>query len=119
MARLVAALGAVTALGALAGLGWAGREATGDPRLVRIGSFISPVYVAAPTGDRQRIFVVEQPGRIRVVRGGVPLRAPFLDIRNLVSFGGERGLLSMPSLRTTSRAAASTSTTPPETLTER
>ena len=95
MARLVAALGAVTALGALAGLGWAGRESTRDPRLVRVGSFISPVYVAAPTGDRQRIFVVEQPGRIRVVRGGVPLRVPFLDIRNLVSFGGERGLLSI------------------------
>ena len=95
MARLVAALVAVTALGALAGLGWAGREATGDPRLVRVGSFISPVYVAAPTGDRQRIFVVEQPGRIRVVRRGVPLRVPFLDIRNLVSFGGERGLLSI------------------------
>jgi glucose/arabinose dehydrogenase len=95
MARLVAALGAVTALGALAGFGWAGQEATGDPRLVRVGSFISPVYVAAPTGDRQRIFVVEQPGRIRVVRGGVPLTESFLDIRNLVSFGGERGLLSI------------------------
>src|SRR5918994_2557449 len=95
MARLVAAFGAVTALGALAGLGWAGPEATGDPRLVRVGSFISPVYVAAPTGDRQRIFVVEQPGRIRIIRAGVPLRAPFLDIRNLVSFGGERGLLAI------------------------
>ena len=30
-----------------------------------------------------------------VVRDGTPLAAPFLDIRGLVAFGGERGLLSM------------------------
>ena len=90
-----AALGAVIALGAFAGLAWARQDAVGDPRLVRVGSFISPVYVTAPRGDQSRVFVVEQPGRIRIVRAGVRVPTPFLDIRNLVSFGGERGLLSM------------------------
>jgi len=39
--------------------------------------------------------VVEQAGRIRVVRNGRTLGRPFLDIRSDVSSGGERGLLSM------------------------
>src|SRR2546421_375686 len=38
---------------------------------------------------------VEEAGRIRVVGSGRTLRAPFLDIRRIVSSGGERGLLSM------------------------
>ena len=37
------------------------------PHLVRIGTFDQPLYVTAPPGDRRRIFVVEQPGRIRVI----------------------------------------------------
>ena len=63
--------------------------------LVRIGTFASPIYVAAPPGDGARVFVVERAGRIMVVRGGRKLRTPFLDIRGRVSGGGERGLLSM------------------------
>jgi glucose/arabinose dehydrogenase len=51
--------------------------------------------VTAPPGDRRRVFVVEQEGRIRVVRGGRILRRPFLDIAGRVSAGGERGLLSV------------------------
>ena len=35
-------------------------------KLVKVGSFDAPVYVTAPAGDRSRIFVVEQAGRIRV-----------------------------------------------------
>src|ERR687895_2795599 len=49
-------------------------------RLRRIGTFDSPLYVTAPPGDRRRIFVVEQGGRVRIVRGGRILRRPFLDI---------------------------------------
>jgi len=95
MARLAAALAAVVAVAVLAGLAWARTAAPGDPKLVPVGSFISPVYVASPPGDRRRLFVVEQPGRIRIVKDGVALAAPFLDIRSLVSFGGERGLLGI------------------------
>jgi glucose/arabinose dehydrogenase len=54
----------------------------------------SPVHLAAPAGDA-RLFVVEQPGRIRVVENGALLATPFLDIASRVSSGGERGLLSV------------------------
>jgi len=53
-----------------------------------------PLYLTAPIGDA-RLFVVEQPGRIRVIRGGRMLPRPFLDLTALVEYGGERGLLSM------------------------
>ena len=66
-----------------------------DLRLVKVGTFDTPTFVAGPPGDASRLMVVEQAGRIRVVRNGRTLRAPFLDIRGQVSSGGERGLLSM------------------------
>jgi glucose/arabinose dehydrogenase len=64
-------------------------------RLKRIGDFNSPLYVTAPPGDRRRIFVVEQGGTVRIVRGGKKLDRPFLDISGRISSGGERGLLSL------------------------
>jgi len=64
-------------------------------RLVRIGSFDEPVFVTAPPQDRQVQFVVQQGGRIMVVRGGRKLATPFLDITSQVKSGGEQGLLSM------------------------
>src|SRR4051812_32584242 len=63
--------------------------------LKRIGTFSSPVYVTAPPADTHRLFVVEQAGRIRVVKDGHKLAKPFLDISSQVQSGGERGLLSM------------------------
>lgn len=63
--------------------------------LKRIGSFDSPAYVAGAPGFPKLLFVVEQPGRVVVLRGGRRVSHPFLDIRDLVSFGGERGLLSI------------------------
>jgi glucose/arabinose dehydrogenase len=62
-------------------------------RLVKIGGFSDPVYVTAPRGDKRHIYVVEQAGRI-IVRQGAKQRT-FLDIRDLVTAGGEQGLLSM------------------------
>ena len=64
-------------------------------RLVDVGRFDQPVYVTAPPGDTRRIFVVEQGGTIRIVRGGKRLSRPFLDLRSRVVSGGEQGLLSM------------------------
>lgn len=57
------------------------------------GGFSRPVFVAAPPGD-DRLFVVEQDGRIWVLREGTRL-GTFLDISTLVSTGGERGLLGL------------------------
>jgi glucose/arabinose dehydrogenase len=74
-------------------------EATESARrgvgLKRIGSFESPVYVAGAAGFPRILFVVEQAGRVRVVRNGRRVPGAFLDIRDLVSFEGERGLLSI------------------------
>ncbi|MFL5874656.1 MAG: PQQ-dependent sugar dehydrogenase [Solirubrobacteraceae bacterium] len=64
-------------------------------RLVRIGGFDTPVYVTQPPGDNRRLMVVEQTGRVMVVRGGRKLGTPFLDIRSQVTYGGEQGLLSV------------------------
>ncbi len=58
-------------------------------------SFDQPVYLTAPPGDATRLFVVEKPGRIRIVKNGALLARPFLDISGKVSGGGEQGLLSM------------------------
>ncbi len=54
----------------------------------------SPVWLTAPRGD-PRLFVVEQPGRIRIVKDGHLQRTPFLDLTDRVRDGGERGLLSV------------------------
>lgn len=58
------------------------------------GRFDQPVYLTAPPAD-QRLFIVEQPGRIRVVENGRALDKAFLDIVNKVRSGGEQGLLSV------------------------
>ncbi|MEO5590638.1 MAG: PQQ-dependent sugar dehydrogenase [Gemmatimonadaceae bacterium] len=63
--------------------------------LQQVASGLSgPVYVTAPAGDA-RLFIVEQPGRIRIVENGVLLATPFLDITPRVAAGGERGMLSV------------------------
>jgi len=52
-----------------------------------------PLFVTAPPGDFGRIFVLQQSGQIRIVKGGILLPTPFLDIGPLVDSAGERGLL--------------------------
>ena len=54
-----------------------------------------PVAVVADPLDRDTFFIVEQAGRVRVLREGTLLDRPFLDLRGEVSSGGERGLLGM------------------------
>ena len=55
----------------------------------------SPVHIAAPRLDPNRVFVVEQPGTIRIIKNGTLLASPFLDIQSKVGCCGERGLLSV------------------------
>ncbi len=66
-----------------------------DVRLRRVATVVDPTEIRSPPQDPRRLFVVEQEGRVRVVRDGRLLRAPFLDITGLVQAGGERGLLSL------------------------
>jgi glucose/arabinose dehydrogenase len=71
---------------------------TGLPSGLRLSEVASglerPVFLTAPPGD-PRLFVVEQPGRVRVIEDGRLLATPFLDIASRVSSGGERGLLGL------------------------
>jgi uncharacterized repeat protein (TIGR01451 family) len=54
-----------------------------------------PVQVTHAGDGSGRLFVVEQPGRIRVIQSGSVLGTPFLDLTGLVDYGGERGLLGL------------------------
>ena len=75
--------------------GAAAQRERGPVRLLLLGRFEAPTYLAAPRGDRRR-FVVERDGRIVVVRGRRKLAAPFLDISDRVEApAGESGMLSM------------------------
>lgn len=69
--------------------------AAASARLARIGTFKQPVYVTSPPTDAKQIFVVEQAGRIRIVRNGKKQSKPFLNVAGQVSSSGEQGLLSM------------------------
>ena len=71
------------------------RSARKGVGLKRIGRFESPVYVAGAPGFPRLLFVVEQGGKVRVLRRGRRVRGSFLDISGLISTGGERGLLSI------------------------
>ena len=56
----------------------------------------SPVWVGAPDGDLERLFVVEQnSGRIKIIKNGTILPTPFLDVGSISQGGGERGLLGL------------------------
>ena len=75
--------------------------ASATPADRRSTSSSSPTASRAPSssahaGDGSgRLFVVEQAGRIRVIRDGRLLAEPYLDIRDRISAGGERGLLGL------------------------
>jgi len=58
------------------------------------GGLASPVDLQVPPGDHARLFVVEQAGRIRIIRNGA-VAATFLDIVGRVGSGGEQGLLGL------------------------
>ena len=56
---------------------------------------IQPVFIGHADDDSHRLFIVEQPGRIRILRDGTLQAATFLDIAERVDFGGEMGLLGL------------------------
>jgi glucose/arabinose dehydrogenase len=55
----------------------------------------NPLFLTQAGDGTGRLFVVEQPGRIRVLEGLALLPAPFLDITKHILSGGERGLLGL------------------------
>jgi glucose/arabinose dehydrogenase len=57
--------------------------------------FSAPVYLTHAGDASGRLFVVEQGGVVKVIADGKVLDRSYLDVRSLVSSGGERGLLSV------------------------
>jgi len=57
--------------------------------------FDAPVYITHANDNSDRLFVVEQGGLIKILKNGVVNDTPFLTITNLISTGGERGLLGL------------------------
>ena len=55
----------------------------------------SPLYVTNARDGTNRLFIVEQPGRIKVLGPGTTTPTVFLDITSKVLSGGERGLLGL------------------------
>jgi len=80
-----------------AGPGPAGQPAATPLTTSLIADGLSrPVFVNAAPGDSTRLFIVEQEGRIRLVKNGTLLATPFLDISAKVnSNGNEQGLLGL------------------------
>jgi glucose/arabinose dehydrogenase len=64
---------------------------------VRVASGLSqPLFLTQDRNDHRRLFIVEQSGRVRVLRDGVLLAVPFLDLTSKVNTSGsERGLLGL------------------------
>lgn len=55
-----------------------------------------PTYVTSIPGDSSRVFILEQPGRVRILKNGTLLTRPFLDITSIVNSGSdEQGLLGL------------------------
>jgi glucose/arabinose dehydrogenase len=59
------------------------------------GGFVDPLQVTSARDGSGRLFVVERAGRIRVISGGNVLATPLLDLRGLITAGGEQGLLGL------------------------
>ena len=57
--------------------------------------FTRPIAVVQDPTDRTVQFVVEQRGRIRVVRNGAIQQTDFLNLESAIVAGGEQGLLGM------------------------
>jgi glucose/arabinose dehydrogenase len=101
MVRVVALL-AVALTGIAGGLSTSAAQDGFDPANFAVdlepvaSGFERPLFLADPDDGSGRLFVVEQAGRIRIVRDGEVDPDPFLDITDRVNNdGSEQGLLSM------------------------
>lgn len=55
-----------------------------------------PVFVTNAGDNSNRLFVIEKPGRIRIIKSGLLLAEPFLDMTKVVEANGnEQGLLGL------------------------
>jgi glucose/arabinose dehydrogenase len=82
-----------------AGCGDAKRPATVSTQSLTlqplVSGFSSPLGLEQPNDSTNRLFVVEQGGRIKIVQNGGVLATAFLDISSKITTGGEMGLLGV------------------------
>lgn len=101
--RLLVLLGylLVQLYGLQTGLGWAESiTKTDEQRVITLTPIVTkglenPLFLTHPGDGSKRLFIVEQPGRIRLLEEGTVHPTPFLDITPQVLSGGERGLLGL------------------------
>jgi len=62
---------------------------------ITASGFTRPVQVTHAGDGSQRLFVVEQTGKITILKDGAVLNTPFIDLTNKVVCCGERGLLGV------------------------
>jgi glucose/arabinose dehydrogenase len=86
----LAALGAACAAGASP---QQRDQAQFRPRVLASG-FDQPIFITGAKGEPGRLYVVEQGGTIRILQNGKP-SGTLLDIRRMVTSGGEQGLLGL------------------------
>jgi glucose/arabinose dehydrogenase len=70
-------------------------DGKGGVALEELGQFDQPVYVTQADGDPDHLYVVEQCGRIARIPIDGGEGSTFLDLSDLVTCGGEQGLLSV------------------------
>ncbi|HYE61739.1 MAG TPA: PQQ-dependent sugar dehydrogenase [Phycisphaerales bacterium] len=96
MARGMLAAGVVAGVVCVAALSGTVEAQTVRAQRVSSASFNRPILVTQPEGVHDRLWVVEQPGTIRVMNAatGAVEPTPFLTVPS-VRYGGEGGLLGM------------------------
>ena len=74
-------------------------ESAQEPLRIRLEAIVNgldtPVGMASTASQPNRLYIVEQPGLVRIVENGKLLPQAFLDVQDQVESGGERGLLSL------------------------
>jgi len=60
-----------------------------------VSGLTHPVDLQFPSDGSNRMFIVQQPGSIRILANGSLVATPFLDITAKISSGGEMGLLGL------------------------
>jgi len=60
-----------------------------------VSGLSNPVFVTDAHDGTNRLFIVEQDGRLKVLQPGSDTAQVFLDLTSKVLFGGERGLLGL------------------------
>jgi hypothetical protein len=84
-------------------------------RLEEVASGLAyPVYLTAAPGDTSRLFIVEKGGTVRVLKHGVLLPTPFINLSGRVTRGSEQGLLGMAFHPTDNRVVLSFTVAGPE-----